>query len=415
MSPPSTQPGRQPDRGRLRLNFYGTRHPPAETNRGPEVGSLAISEHRTLPGRRGRFVSPASWCEAGSSPPGQGLRCPTLRLSWGGPRSAPRAGGRARELHTRLRAGPGAGSGEDLRPSPGSASPAPRPDGAQRPWHSPRPAELNCAKRQEPEGARRRAGGCGHPAALIVPSRKSQREAPRSCRRLAFSAPRQGVETGVETADSCVRIPVSSAQLDHSALSPPFIRRPPLFGSGLLPRGAGESGAGSGAAPPRSHWRLWPPCLRALRPNPARACAPPRAAVYNARSQARPWPPLPLRELHGGTVRLPKPAGGGKAPRSDPWGSVPASAHGPVQPLRFPGSHASPACATPPLSPSAQPWQVTSLLDTRGHSRVPPGGSCQAQTAGAVPSSPFTSLATESGALPAPGTGHPSSKSTRSA
>lgn len=33
-------------------------------------------------------------------------------------------------------------------------------------------------------------------------------------------------------------------------------------------------------------------------------------------------------------------------------------------------------------APSAQPWHLTSLLDIRGHSRVPSGGGCQAQAPG---------------------------------
>lgn len=146
------------------------------------------------------------------------------------------------------------------------------------------------------------------------------------------------------------------------------------------------SEAGSGALPPRSHWSLWSPRCRALRQWPARAGAPPRTAVSASRRQAPPWPPLPLREPRGGTAGLPEPAGGGYARRSDPWGSVPASANGPGwAPWPAPEFLTSlPACAPLPVRPALAGHQPP------GHSRASPGssgGSCQAQAAGAVPSS----------------------------
>lgn len=98
---------------------------------------------------------------------------------------------------------------------------------------------------------------------------------------------------------------VPSAHAKHSAPPPPFICRPPLFGSGFLPRGAGVSRVASGVAPPHGHWRLQHQRLQALRHCPARACAPPRAAVSRSRRQAPPWLPLPLREPRGGTASSP--------------------------------------------------------------------------------------------------------------
>lgn len=213
---------------------------------------------------------------------------------------------------------------------------------------------------------------------------------------------------------------VPSAQPERSAPPPPFIRRPPLFGSRLLPRGMGVSGAGSRAAPPPSHWRLRPPRRLALRQWPARACAPPRTAVPGARRQAPPWPPLPLREPRGGTSGLPLPAGGAAGGAATPGGgSTPlqtAQAVPPAPPPSFVGSQVS--------SPVFAPLPVLAALADHqppGHSRASPGllrrelpnsGSWRRPF---FPPSPFTSLAPEPRATPAPGTRHPSSFSTWSA
>lgn len=113
---------------------------------------------------------------------------------------------------------------------------------------------------------------------------------------------------------------VPSAQPKHSAPPPPFIRRPPLFGSRLLPRDVGVSGAGSEAEPPPSHWRLRPRSRLALRQCPVRACGPPLTAVSGARRQAPRWPPLPLRESRRGTTGLPIPAGGAASGVATPGG-----------------------------------------------------------------------------------------------
>lgn len=88
--------------------------------------------------------------------------------------------------------------------------------------------------------------------------------------------------------------------------------------------------------------------------------------------------------------RAPSAGGRGCERRSDPWGSVHASANGPGRDScpapKFPRSSGlSLACA--PDSPSAQPWQITNRPDTRGYPRVFSGGSCQTRAPGAIPSS----------------------------
>ena len=228
-----------------------------------------------------------------------------------------------------------------------------------------------------PEGPRAAATlPCG-----LVPSRESQREALKSCERPGFPAPLQSAQT--VHCRVCVSFPSaqSGAQLAAAAFySPPaFVWvRAPTTGRGGVKGRLWCRAAPQTLAPPAST----PPGFASVADEGLRSAAccclrsPPPGAAVAAAPPAR--------------AALPKPAGGGCERRSDPCGSTLDSAKGP-DPAPYPA--AAPFPRFPPLSPpalfspSAQSWQVTSLLDIRGHPQVLSGGSCQTQAPGTVPSS----------------------------
>lgn len=130
------------------------------------------------------------------------------------------------------------------------------------------------------------------------------------------------------------------------------------------------------------------PCMR-CRPGPALRLAlpPPECPARRRRPRRSPCGSRVVVQSGSRTRR----AGTGR--RSDPWGSVPASARSPGRPRprpappapEFPGSPRPSASAR--LDARSQRWQVTSLRDTRGHPRGSSGGSCQPRAPGAVSSS----------------------------
>lgn len=267
-----------------------------------------------------------------------------------------------------------------------------------------------------PQGLR----GFGHPAANTCPLRGiSGGKVPRAVGGQRPPSSARGRADRGQVRDNYV----PSAHAKHSAPPLPFICCPPLFGSRFLPRGAGVSRAATGVAPPPGHWRLQHQRLRALRHRQARACAPPRAAVSRSRHQAPPWLPLPLREPRGGTASsrcwragtersAATPGGQSQSLQTDP-AMPPTGPRGLGAPRSLPGVRSCWLLSVP-ICPALAPHQPA------GHSRASPGAlrrwlpSPDAWHHLFLPSL-FTSLAAEPRALPAPGTRHWSSNSTRSA
>lgn len=229
----------RPIQGRLQTDaqLLWTQISPSRDEQGPQVGSLAVPGHPTSNSpwpTETAAVPRADGAELGPGRKGQAWVLSTPdRLSQGASRPASRAGWRAGELRARRHAGWDADGAEDFPLLLAVHPPAPRPspDGAPRP----------CTHLGRPNGAglsRRRRGECSEgreaaatPLRRLVSSRESQGEAPRSRKKPGFHALLQGKQT----AGSGARIPVTSSQPEHSAPPSPFIRRPPLFGSGLLP------------------------------------------------------------------------------------------------------------------------------------------------------------------------------------
>lgn len=351
--------------------------------------------------------------------PGRGGQAPGSahhQLAFPGkPRPAPKAGRRARELHTQPRAGRGGVGAEGLPLPLSNASPSPDPDGAQRPSHSPRLAKLSWLSRGRGKEAHRRGWGLGHPAVRTCPlaevSGRSSSELQEA--GVPHSAP--------ESTDRAQRDADPGPQRTTQALSaaaafylpPAFVWVPaPTTGCGgvrgrLLSCAAPQPLVPPACAPPglasvageglrsAAHCCLWSPP-----PGAAVAAAPPAGAAqwYNRAHNA---------------------GGRGCERRSDPWGSMHASANGPGRD----------SCSDPkfPRSPGLSRLRSclpirTALADHQppGQSRASPGllqrelpnpGSWRRPSF--PPSSTF--LAPEPRAMPAPGTGHPSSSCTWSA
>lgn len=190
--------------------------------------------------------------------------------------------------------------------------------------------------------------------------------------------------------DNCV----PSAHPEHSAPPPPFICRPPLFGSRFLPRGAGgvpgrfwshaaprplappASAPADSASPSRRGLAL----RRALlSPDPAARRRPGCRSPCGNRAVVQPGSP---RWRAGATHSAATPGGQSQTlqtalamPPTGPRGFwVPRSLPGVRSCWRFSAT-------------SAHLWHFTNPLNTRGHPQMPSGGGCQAQAPGTIPSS----------------------------